>query len=148
MAHYQSVGSIPPKRHTQHRLENDQLAYEELMGEEGFSSDSSLMYHRNIPSTITASRVWDLLDQATTPNHPLAPLHLKLHDLFAVNGDGPEGATDFHGTDVVTGRRLVMGNADVRISYVVADTVSPLYRNGIGDECCYIERGSARFESV
>ncbi len=61
MAHYQAVGSIPPKRHTQHRRPGrgprpGELYYEELMGEEGFSSDSSLLYHRNIPSTIVDAR--------------------------------------------------------------------------------------------
>ena len=140
MAHYQAVGTIPPKRHTQHRREGGELYYEELMGEEGFSSDSSLLYHRNIPSSITASRVWELPDQSTTPNHPLLPRHLKLHDLF----DGEAVAQ----TDVVTGRRLVLGNGDVRISYAVAAKPSPWYRNGIGDECVYVERGAGRVETI
>lgn len=140
MAHYQAVGNIPPKRHTQHGREDGGLYYEELMGEEGFSSDSSLLYHRNIPSTISASRVWDLPDQSTTPNHPLTPRHLKLHDLF--------DAAAVAETDVVTGRRLVLGNGDVRISYAVATRPSPWYRNGIGDECVYVERGAARVETV
>ena len=43
MAHYTSQGAIPPKRHTQHRDAAGNLYYEELMGEEGFSSDSSLL---------------------------------------------------------------------------------------------------------
>lgn len=140
MAHYQAVGNIPPKRHTQHRREGGELYYEELMGEEGFSSDSSLLYHRNIPSTLIGSRVWELPDQSTTPNHPLTPRHLKLHDLF--------DATAIGEADVVTGRRLVLGNGDVRISYVVAARPSPWYRNGIGDECVYVERGAARVETV
>ncbi len=145
MAHYQAVGSIPPKRHTQHRRPGrgstpGELYYEELMGEEGFSSDSSLLYHRNIPSTIVDSRVWELPDQATTPNHPLLPRHLRLHDLF--------DAEATRAADVVTGRRLVLGNGDVRISYVVAEQTSPWYRNGIGDECVYVERGGARVETV
>lgn len=140
MAHYRSAGNVPPKRHTQHRREDGQLFYEELMGEEGFSSDSSLLYHRNIPSTISASRVWELPDQSTTPNHPLTPRHLKLHDLF--------DAAAVAETDVVTGRRLVLGNGDVRISYAVAGKQSPWYRNGIGDECVYVERGAARVETV
>ena len=148
MAHYQSVGFIPPKRHTQHRLDNGQLAYEELMGEEGFSSDSSLLYHLNIPSTIADSRIWDIADQSTEPNHPIIPMHLKLHDLFAVDDSSVGGATPYQGVDVVTGRRLVLGNGDVRISYVVADTASPYYRNAIGDECLYVERGSARVETT
>jgi homogentisate 1,2-dioxygenase len=145
MAHYQAMGSIPPKRHTQHRRPGadgapGELYYEELMGEEGFSSDSSLLYHRNIPSTTVASAVWELPDQSTTPNHPLTPRHLKLHDLF--DADAVERA------DVVTGRRLVLGNGDVRLSYVVAARPSPWYRNGIGDECVYVERGAARVETV
>ncbi len=142
MAHYRSVGSIPPKRHTQHRPDGDgtALAFEELMGEEGFSSDSSLLYHRNLPSRITSAAEWKVGDLSTTPNHPLKPLHLKLHELF--NPD------DVASVDVVTGRRLILGNADVRISYVVAGAASPLYRNGIGDECLYVERGRARVETI
>ena len=58
MPYYRSIGDVPHKRHTQHRDENGDLYYEELMGEEGFSSDSSLLYHRNIPSAIADARVW------------------------------------------------------------------------------------------
>ena len=140
MAHYRQVGSVPPKRHTQHRRADGGLYYEELMGEEGFSSDSSLLYHMSIPSAIVDATVWDLPDQTTTPNHPLKPRHLKLHDLF------PEAVVAE--TDVVTGRRLILGNADVRISYVAAAKESPLYRNSIGDEIVYVESGSAVVETV
>ncbi|GAB3289231.1 homogentisate 1,2-dioxygenase [Parasphingorhabdus pacifica] len=140
MAYYRRLGNVPPKRHTQHRDEEGQLYFEELMGEEGFSSDSSLLYHRHIPSAIVDSQVWELPDQSTQPNHPLKPRHLRLHDLF------PESVRDE--TDVVTGRRLVLGNGDVRLSYVVAGKDSPLYRNGVGDELVYVESGSALVETV
>ena len=56
MAYYRSVGLVPPKRHTQFRRPDGQLYYEELMGEEGFSSDSSLLYHLGVPSAIVDSR--------------------------------------------------------------------------------------------
>ena len=138
MAHYQRRGRVPRQRHTQHRDPEGNLYYEELMGEEGFSSDSSLLYHRGIPSALVAARPWELPDLATTPNEPLLPRHLKLHDLFA-DGDG---------IDAVTGRRLVLGNDDVRISYVVAREPSPLYRNAVGDECVYVEAGTATVETV
>ncbi|TWP35707.1 homogentisate 1,2-dioxygenase [Leekyejoonella antrihumi] len=141
MAYYRSMGRLPRQRHTQLKNPDGGLFYEELMGEEGFSSDSSLLYHRGLPSAIENAERWELGDSlATTANHPLLPRHLKLHDLFAQ--DGKTGA------DAVTGRRLVLGNGDVRISYVVADTVSPWYRNGIGDECVYLERGNASVETV
>ncbi|WP_137294736.1 homogentisate 1,2-dioxygenase [Nocardioides dongxiaopingii] len=136
MAHYRQVGEVPPKRHTQHRDPQGRLYYEELMGEEGFSSDSSLLYHRGVPSAISSAEVWELPDQTRVPNHPLKPRHLKLHDLVT-------------GTDAVLDRRLVLGNADVRISYVTTGTdASPLYRNAIGDECVYVESGSGTVETV
>ncbi|GAA1079971.1 homogentisate 1,2-dioxygenase [Tsukamurella spumae] len=140
MAYYRSVGMIPPKRHTQFRREDGELYYEELVGEEGFSSDSSLLYHRGIPSAITAAAPWEPGDLSLTPNAPLLPRHLRLHDLF---DDAAASAAD-----AVTGRRLVLGNADVRISYVAAGTPSPLYRNAIGDECVYIEDGAGTVETV
>ncbi|BEP13491.1 homogentisate 1,2-dioxygenase [Acidothermaceae bacterium B102] len=142
MAHYLSRGDVPPKRHTQHRRPDGGLYYEELVGEEGFSSDSSLVYHTGVPSALVDARSWTLPDQSTMPNYPLLPRHLRLHDLF----DGT--ASKDSGTDVVTGRRLVLGNSDVRISYVVASSTSPLYRNAIGDECLFVEAGTATVETV
>ncbi|MGA8845656.1 MAG: homogentisate 1,2-dioxygenase domain-containing protein [Nocardioides sp.] len=136
MAHYRRLGTVPPTRHTQHRDPDGALYYEELMGEEGFSSDSSLLYHRGVPSAITASEVWQLPDQVRIPNHPLKPRHLKLHQLST-------------GTDAVLDRRVLLGNNDVRISYVVTGEVaSPLYRNAIGDECVYVESGAGTVETV
>src|SRR3954467_5976904 len=107
MAYYRQVGDVPRRRHTAFRDEGGQLRYEELMGEEGFSSDSSLLYHRGVPSAVVDSQVWELNDLSTSPTHPLKPRHLKLHAVAAAG-------------DPVTGRRLVLGNADVRISYVVS----------------------------
>lgn len=143
MAHYRRAGSIPPKRHTQHRSPDGALYREELMGEEGFSSDSSLLYHVGVPSAVLEARRWELPDQATTPNEPLLPRHLRLHDLF-----GSTSTRSADGIDVVTGRRLVLGNADVRISYVVADATSPLYRNATGDEIVFVEAGTGVLETV
>jgi homogentisate 1,2-dioxygenase len=137
MAHYRVVGSVPAKRHTQHRDASGQLYFEELMGEEGFSSDSSLLYHRGVPSALVSCEVWELPDQTRTPNHPLKARHLKLHALFASPADA------------VIGRRLILANNDVRISYVVAGTsASPYYRNAVGDECVYVESGTGVVETV
>jgi homogentisate 1,2-dioxygenase len=140
MPFYRQLGDVPRKRHTQHHRADGGLYNEELTGEEGFSDASALLYHRNIPSAIIASTLWVNPSLATTPNHPLRPRHLRLHDLFA--------GSEWHDIDVVTGRRLILGNEDVFISYVVAGRPSPLYRSGIGDECVYIESGKASVETV
>ncbi|MGH3452090.1 MAG: homogentisate 1,2-dioxygenase [Haloechinothrix sp.] len=143
MAYYRCSGDVPPKRHTQHRRPDGGLYYEELMGEEGFSSDSSLLYHRHIPSAIADAQPWEVGDLSLTGNRPLKPRHLKLRELFPGDQD-----TAGKSIDVVTGRRLVLGNADVRLSYVVAGETSPMYRNAVGDECVYIETGSGSVETV
>jgi homogentisate 1,2-dioxygenase len=140
MAYYRHLGDVPAKRHTQHRGPDGSLYYEELMGEEGFSADSSLLYHREIPSAIVDASPWELPALSTVANHPLRPRHLRLHNLFP--------GEEWKRHDVVTGRRLVLGNADVRISYAVAGEPSPLYRNAIGDECVYVESGEAVVETV
>jgi homogentisate 1,2-dioxygenase len=140
MAHYQKAGHVPPKRHTQHRDPDGRLYYEELMGEEGFSSDSSLLYHRHVPSAVVGARIWQLADQTTEANQPLLPRHLRLHQLF--------DREEWKSCDAVRDRRLVLGNADVRIGYVVAGTASPLYRNATGDECVYVEAGTGTVETV
>jgi homogentisate 1,2-dioxygenase len=140
MTFYRAVGDIPAKRHTQHRRPGGGLYAEELMGEEGFSSDSALLYHREIPSAIRQARPWELADQQLAPNSPLKPRHLKLHDLVAGN--------DWKELDPVTGRKLVLGNGDVRISYAVSGEASPHYRNALGDECLYVESGTAVVETV
>ena len=141
MAFYRSAGDVPHKRHTQHRSPDGTLYFEELMGEEGFSSDSSLLYHVNIPSAVVDVRPWELPDLTLTPNHPLTPRHFSTHALFPDDASADE-------VDAVTGRRLLMGNGDVRLSYVVATATSPYYRNAIGDECLYVEAGRAVVETV
>ncbi|MFV2087668.1 homogentisate 1,2-dioxygenase [Micromonospora sp. LOL_021] len=135
MPYYRSVGEIPRKRHTQFRQPDGSLYAEELMGQEGFSADSSLLYHRHLPTAIVAAESYDPPPTRRLPNRPLTPRHLRTHKL------------DTGHTDAVLGRQPLLANDDVRISYVVADRPSPLYRNATGDECLYVESGAARVES-
>ncbi|MGI5213003.1 homogentisate 1,2-dioxygenase [Plantactinospora sp. CA-290183] len=136
MPYYRSVGEVPRKRHTQFRQPDGSLYAEELMGQEGFSSDSSLLYHRHLPTAIVAAEEFTPPAWSRRPNLPLKPRHLRTHKL------------DSAGADPVLGRQHLLANDDVRISYVVADRPSPLYRNAVGDECLYVESGAARIEST
>ena len=83
MAYYRSVGDVPVKRHTQFRRPDGGLYREELIGEEGFSADSALLYHRGIPSAIIGAEPWQAGDQSLRPNAPLLPRHFRLPELFA-----------------------------------------------------------------
>ena len=116
MPFYRSVGEIPAKRHTL-AGPADQPHAEELMGLNGFSSSSALLYHRRSPSALVSIESAD--DPRTTdrqcarPDHPLVPRHLRTGDLPA-------------GTDLVTGRHVLLANRDVTVAVARADTTSPL----------------------
>lgn len=137
MPYYRVVGEIPRKRHTQFRKPDGGLYAEELMGEEGFTSDSSLLYHVHAPTAIVKTEgVGEPAGrEETQPNHPLAPRHFRTQDLPA-------------GGDLVLGRQLLAANDDVALSYAAADADSALYRNSVGAETVYIKAGRVRFEST
>ncbi|WP_405429198.1 homogentisate 1,2-dioxygenase [Micromonospora sp. NBC_00617] len=135
MPYYRSVGEVPRKRHTQFRQPDGSLYAEELMGQEGFSSDSSLLYHRHAPTAILAADEFTPPTYTRAPNLPLKPRHLRTHKL------------DAGGADPILGRQYLLANDDVRIGYVLADRPSPLFRDATGDHCLYVEAGSLRVES-
>jgi homogentisate 1,2-dioxygenase len=136
MPYYRVVGEVPRKRHVQFRRPDGGLYAEELMGEEGFSADSSLLYHRHLPTAILkAEAVPEGTRGVLSPNVPLSPRHFRTQDL-------PESG------DMVTGRQPLAGNSDVRMSYVATRQASGLYRDSMGDECVYLASGRARFEST
>ncbi len=135
MPYYRRLGEVPRKRHTQFRKPDGTLYTEELMGEEGFTYDSALLYHLHPPTALRAIEAIETEPQELTPNHPLRPRHFRTHSLK-------------EGGDPVTGRHLLLANGDVAISYVACDQDGPLFRNATGDEVVYVEEGSGVLESV
>jgi homogentisate 1,2-dioxygenase len=136
MSYYQVRGKIPPKRHTQFRQQDGSLYNEELMGLGGFADDSALLYHVNPPMALRRVEQTFGPDWSTRPNLPLMPYHFQTDRL-----DAPD-------VDAVTGRRALVANEDLRISYVAARRASPIYRNAVGDECIFVQSGEATLESV
>jgi homogentisate 1,2-dioxygenase len=137
MPYYRSVGSVPRKRHTQFRSPDGGLYAEELIGIDGFSQESSLLYHRHLPTAVVAAETVPDPRQLEplVPNDPLLPRHFRTDVLLA-------------GGDAVTDRAILVGNDDVVISVVAAIEPSDLYRNATGDEMIYVRSGRARLESV
>jgi homogentisate 1,2-dioxygenase len=135
MPYYRRVGDIPPKRHTQFRAPDGQLYAEELMGSEGFSAASSLLYHRRPPTALVAAEAVPEKDPGLGPNEPLLPRHLRTGALAA-------------GGDLVADRTLLLANATVRLLVSQPTEPSGLYRNATGDEIVYLRQGSARLDTV
>ena len=141
MPYYRQVGDVPRKRHTFHRGAGGSLLAEELMGQEGFSSASSLLYHRHSPSAIVEATAAPELEAARSPleaNGALKPWHIRAPLLPP--GDG----------DLVTGRHVLFGNSSIIIAWATAAALatSDLYRNAAGDEVVYVQSGRATLESV
>jgi homogentisate 1,2-dioxygenase len=135
MPYYRRVGEVPPKRHTQFRNPGGGLYAEELMGAEGFSAESSLLYHRQVPTALVAAEPAGERDPKLEPNRPLLPRHLRSGRLAG-------------GGDLVTGRVPLLANDDVRLSVAQPAEPSGLYRNATGDEIVYLRAGEARLEST
>lgn len=139
MPHYRRVGDVPRKRHIVHRLggADGAVAFEELMGNEGFSGASSLLYHCYSPSAIVAIENVETPAATFTDNQPLRPHHLRTSVLDRMDD-----------ADAVHGRTMLLGSEDVTIGWIAATRTSSLYRNAVGDELLYVQSGSAVLESV
>src|SRR3954469_25208719 len=134
MPHYRRLGEMPNKRHT--RAEGpDGLLHEELMGLEGFSNASSLLYHRHSPSAIVGAA--PLAGASDDPKYDdvLEPRHLRTYDV-------PVGG------DPVLGCVPLFENEDVTIGVVAATDSSGLYRDALGDQLVFVQSGSAVLEST
>lgn len=137
MPYFHQGGEVPRKRHVRVPHPGGQgFLFEELVGEEGFSGESSLLYHLGSPSAIVAvEAVEDPGAAAFHPDHPLVPRHLRTDGL-------PSGG------DPLLARYRLLGNDDVTVAFVRAVESSGLYRNAIGDELAYVQEGTASLESA
>jgi homogentisate 1,2-dioxygenase len=133
MPHYRAVGTIPRKRHTKAHDTDGARLFEELLGTEGFSRESALLYHRCSPSAILGVEPVDVPEPE--PAGGVGPRHFRTADLPT-------------GDDLVTGRRRLLANADVTIAFARTSAPSPLYRSVVGDEVVYVHDGSATLESA
>ena len=134
MTYYLRIGDVPKKRHTLHLGPDGNRLAEELMGEEGFSGSSSLLYHRHSPSAILGIESIEVKRSELTPNIPVRPMHLRSFSLT-------------EGGDLVTSRRHLGASSTVTLCVAAADQTSELYRNGEGDELVFIHTGQRRSSS-
>lgn len=135
MPYFAKVGDVPRKRFSQFRNASGGLHATEVMGEEGFSSDMSLLFHRQAPTGIAAVAAVESEPVELVANRPLTPRLFHTGRLKA-------------GGDAVLDRHPLVGNDDVLVSFVAAEAPSPLYRNAIGDELFFVHDGAATLETV
>ena len=131
MPFYRRVGEVPAKRHTL-AGPADQPHAEELMGLNGFSSSSAAALPPRFTECDRRHRVGRRPTHRRGPvrpaRSPLVPRHLRTADVPA-------------GTDLVTGRHVLLANGDVTVAVARAGATSPLYRTALGDELTFVQSG-------
>jgi homogentisate 1,2-dioxygenase len=133
---YHTLGSIPRKRHIAFRKPGGGIYAEELMGHEGFTGTSSLLYHVHPPTTVkSVKRIRDLKYE---PDEDAALRHRHFRTSKAKRGGSP-----------TLDRLPLLFNSEVAMLYVEPDEQDAhFYRNAQGDEVVYVAKGTGTLESV
>ncbi len=131
MPHYQSLGNIPHKRHTQFRKPDGTLYSEQLFSTEGFSNDYSILYHTYPPTKII--KTGEPINVAPT----IAEEKMLKHRSF-------EGFKIKPTKDYLDSRIPVLVNNDVHI--VLAAPQKSLtdyfFKNADADEMIFVHEGT------
>lgn len=133
MPYYHKLGAIPHKRHTQFRRPDGSLYSEQLFSTEGFSSDSSLLYHCHPPTAITQTEEpYDVMPQ-------VAEEKMLKHRSFEGFKVKPEA-------DYIKSRIPVLVNNDCHIVLAAPQQgfTEYFYKNADADEMLFIHEGSGR----
>jgi homogentisate 1,2-dioxygenase len=133
---YHALGKLPAKRHVQFRNGGAELYVEEVMGYEGFSGNESILYHRYSPCRLAHVGAHTPITRSEWV--PEAHVH-RLADTDPVAPGG----------DPVSGRRLLMWNADIEVAICKpTEELAGFYRNGEGDEVIYVHRGAGTLRTT
>lgn len=132
---YHTLGGIPRKRHIAFRKPDGGIYSEQLMGHEGFSGTSSLLYHVHPPTTIRqVTRIremkWEVAKDATLKHRHFRTSQVK-------RGGSP-----------TLDRTPLLFNSDIAMLYVEPDEQDAhFYRNAQADEVTYVAKGAGMLET-
>ena len=133
---YHTLGSIPRKRHIAFRKPGGGIYAEELMGHEGFTGTSALLYHVHPPTTVkSVKRIKEMKYEADSD---MALRHRHFRTSKTKSGGSP-----------TLDRLPLLFNADIAMLYVEPDEQDAhFYRNAQADEVVYVAKGTGTLESV
>jgi homogentisate 1,2-dioxygenase len=133
---YHTLGKIPAKRHTTFYKESGELHYEQLFGTEGFSGNSSLLYHLHRPTQIKSiSSPVDVAPKAAV-YHNIEPRMLSGFNV------APQD-------DFLDSRTVLLFNNDLHISVAAPrkSLTEYFYKNADADEVIFIHCGSGKLRT-
>ncbi len=137
MSIYQKQGKVPNKRHVVFRKPNGELYHEELFGTEGFSGNSSLLYHVNLPT---------LVKDVGQPINIRPTVGID-ENLIALSFMGFEVEPI---EDYIESRKVFFFNNDMQIGIATPSKSmdSYFFKNGDSDEMLFIHKGSGRCKTA
>jgi homogentisate 1,2-dioxygenase len=132
---YHTLGSIPRKRHIIFRKPDGGLYHEELVGHEGFTGTSSLLYHVHPPTMVRSVKRMKETPFEADPDKTLRHRHFLTSK--AKKGGSP-----------TLDRIPILFNQDIAMLYVEPSKQDEhFYRNAQSDEIVYVSKGSGVLES-
>ena len=132
---YHTLGKIPRKRHIAFRKPDGGIYAEELVGHEGFTGTSSLLYHIHPPTTVKSVRRVREVKFEADPDQTLRHRHFLTSRVKK-------------GGSVTLDRIPLLFNQDIAMLYAEPDeNDAHFYRNSQADEVVYVVEGSGTLES-
>src|SRR5581483_783489 len=140
MPHYMKLGSLPAKRHIEHRREGgyrgEGIYYEEVVTTAGFGRAHSICYHLRPPTLVkkvepAGEAFLDVVEQAALRHH-----HLKTGQIKA------EG-------EPITGRVPMLANEDIVMHRCrPVQPQAELFRNASADEIIFVHHGHGTLHTM
>lgn len=135
MPFYHTLGQIPRKRHIAFRRPDGGLYSEQLVGHEGFTGTSALLYHIHPPTTVKSVRRIRQECIEADSDETLRHRHFRTSRISA------KGSPTLD-------RVPLLFNADVTMHYVEPEKVDEhFYRNAQADEIVYVSKGKGTLET-
>lgn len=134
---YHKLGEIPHKRHTTFEKPNGGLFYEELFGTIGFAGMSSLLYHHQRPTQVTAIK-------------PPVDVSPKVAVRYNMTSRLLKGFNIAPADDFLESRKTVLANGDVHITLAAPrkSLRSYFYKNADADEVIFIHHGTGTLRTM
>ncbi len=140
MPPYLRLGSLPRKRHIEHRREGgfrgEGIYYEEVVTTAGFGRAYSICYHLRPPTRVRK------VEAAGEARLETVAVDVLRHHHFKTGQIRPQG-------DPITGRVPLLTNADVTLSRCrPAERQGELYRNAAADEVIFVHQGKGTLHTM
>lgn len=134
---YRQIGQVPSKRHVVFRQPNGELYHEELIGTEGFSGLSSLVYHLHPPTMVR-----EYAEPYSVRPTIAVEDNLKARSFMGLKAK-PEA-------DYIKSRKVLLLNDDMTIGVASPQngTNDYFFKNADADEMIFIHEGSGVLKTM